>query len=549
MPSTKKQELSTQSTFVRLTKELEAIRQITRSINATSDLRSILNGIVKTTTDVMGADSASIYLLDVSAQKLILKATTGLHVAAIDHGTLKMGEGLTGWAAQNKHVVAVRDAQSDPRFHLVPHTRERNFRSLMAVPLISQDHVIGAMNVQTKNLYTWSEGDIEFVTLISDVVAGILERAVLEEQTERKVKELSAIAEVSKAVVAPVYLDETLRLVAEMGAKAVNARRCSLLLLDESVGAFSPRAVFDRRADVQTEPAWKINELPLLNISSLDEPVLIGDAYNELDSHVSHWAVQTQLNSLLCVPLIVRDKTIGVMNVWAEGTVDFTEAQVELCTTLANQIALAIENAHLIGNTAIIQEMHHRVKNNLQNVVMLLQLQIADGAKLTAKEVLHESINRIQSIAAVHDAMAHDGFRLVDVKDVISRVVRLVQSNMSRPDQSIKIRVEGDAFRLSSRAATALSLCVNELVQNAMEHAFVGCKSGEIVVSLIDCGGSLEATVQDNGLGKRAGKLNEGSLGLNIVKTLVIEDLRGTFELKRSAKGSAAKITAPISFS
>jgi two-component sensor histidine kinase len=138
---------------------------------------------------------------------------------------------------------------------------------------------------------------------------------------------------------------------------------------------------------------------------------------------------------------------------------------------------------------------------------------------------------------------------LVDVKDVISRVVRLVQSNMSRPDQSIKIRVEGDAFRLSSRAATALSLCVNELVQNAMEHAFVGCKSGEIVVSLIDCGGSLEATVQDNGLGKRAGKLNEGSLGLNIVKTLVIEDLRGTFELKRSAKGSAAKITAPISFS
>ena len=112
----------------------------------------------------------------------------------------------------------------------------------------------------------------------------------------------------------------------------------------------------------------------------------------------------------------------------------------------------------------------------------------------------------------------------------------------------------GDALRMSSRAATALALCVNELVQNAMEHAFVGRSSGEITISLIDCGGTLEVEVKDNGLGKygravsSAGAAGTPSLGLNIVTMLVTEDLRGQFELKRTNRGTIATIKAPFSY-
>ena len=97
----------------RQTRELDAIREICRSINATSDVRSILAGITHATTKTMGVDSTSIYLLDAQSQRLILKATTGLFPQAVDHGSLNMGEGLTGWAAQNRELVAVRDAQQD----------------------------------------------------------------------------------------------------------------------------------------------------------------------------------------------------------------------------------------------------------------------------------------------------------------------------------------------------------------------------------------------------------------------------------------------------
>jgi two-component sensor histidine kinase/putative methionine-R-sulfoxide reductase with GAF domain len=538
---------STNNESSRLTRELEALRRITRSINATSDLRSILNEIVTTVTEVLGADSSTIYLLDEARQRLTLKATTGLSSAAVNHGTLAMGEGLTGWAAKHRQVVAVRDAQHDPRFRIVPNTGERAFQSLMAAPLISQERVIGAINVQTRRLHTWTAADIEFGTLIADVVAGILERAVLEERNENRIRELTAVAEVSKAVVAPVYLDETLRVVAGMAAHAVSARRCSILLLDEQARTYAPRAIFDRTADTPQEPAWKLDALPFVDALPIGDAIIARNL-DSFDAEMRTWSERAGLRTLVSIPLNVRDRIIGVLNMWAEVEAHFTEDQTALCTTLANQVALAIENAHLIGNTAIVQEMHHRVKNNLQNVVMLLQMQLSDDDGLSAREALLESINRIQSIAAVHDAMAHDGFRLVDVREVLQRVGQMVMNNMACRDQRITLKIEGDTCRLASRAATALTLVVAELIANSMEHAFPGCAQGKIDVALVDMGGTLEVTVRDNGLGSRAGKMNESSLGLQIVRTLVSEDLRGTLKMNRTQRGTRCIITVPISF-
>jgi two-component sensor histidine kinase len=431
---------------------------------------------------------------------------------------------------------------------MIPDIRERPFKSLMAVPLVSQDRVIGAMNLQTYRLHDWTDGDIEFATLISDVVAGALERAILFENTEHKMRELSAVAEVSRAVIAPTYLDETLRVVAEMAVRAVNSRRCELLLLDENQNAYVPRAVFDLQTGVLNEPSWPLNQLPLVKAEPLTHPIMLISVKGNMNTLHEEWAEHAGLASLLCLPLTVHDRVIGLMNVWNDQPIGFTPAQVDLCTTLSNQIALAIENAHLIGNAAVVREMNHRVKNNLQNIVMLLQLQMGEDRNISTREALQESINRIMSVAAVHDALAQDGFRLVDVKDVITRVVHLVHANLTRPDQKLEVTVTGDEIRLSSRAATALALCANELVQNAMEHAFVELSEGKINVNLCRSDNNIVVEVRDNGRGSSAANKKTPSLGLSIVETLVAEDLRGTFQLRRTRRGSIAKIEAPISF-
>ncbi len=540
-------------TLDRRTRELNTIREIFHDINATADLRSILEGITKSTTRALEADSCSIYLLEPASQRLILKATTGLYPDAVDHAFLQMGQGLTGWSAENRVAIAVKDAWHDKRFFQVPNTREKPFTSLMSSPLLSQDRVIGAINVQTLAPREWSEGDVEFLEIIADVVAGVLERAILSEQTERRMMDLSAVAEVSKAVIAPSYLDETLRVVTQMAAGALKARRCSLLLLDEVERKYTQRAAYDAKTQNLREPSWSINKPPIENAIDLNSgPTMVLRPAQNLIERMAHWASEQQFAAFLCVPLQINNRVIGLMNVWSEFEQPFQDDQVQLCKTLANQIALAIENAYLVGNAAIVKEMNHRVKNNLQKVVMLLQLQLADDkSQLSARDVLHESINRIMSIAAVHDALAQEGFRLVDVADLVRRVTQLVHANMARPDQHLEIEVNGDSLKLPARAATAIALVVNELVQNAMEHAFVGRSEGKISVRLRDEHGNFVIEVRDDGRGSAA--LRNGqrpqSLGLNIVDTLVKDDLRGTFELNHDAQGSVATVTAPISFS
>ena len=180
------------------------------------------------------------------------------------------------------------------------------------------------------------------------------------------------------------------------------------------------------------------------------------------------------LVSLLSVPLAVRDRVIGVMNCYTSEARAFTSEQHALLTTLANQTALAIENARLVTNTAVIREMHHRIKNNLQTVAMLMQLQIPDADNLDTREVLETNIHRIRSIAAVHEELSDEGFRLVDVKDVLERITITTAETMTFPGKNISIEVFGEPISLPSRAATSLTLVVNELVQNALEHGLCG---------------------------------------------------------------------------
>jgi two-component sensor histidine kinase len=196
-----------------------------------------------------------------------------------------------------------------------------------------------------------------------------------------------------------------------------------------------------------------------------------------------------------------------------------------------------------VTNAAVVREMHHRIKNNLQNVAMLLRLQMSGEREVSAREVLHESVNRILSIAAVHEVLSQRGFRLVDLKDVLTRVGRAVAQNMRRPDLEIEVTVEGDEVALASQAATSLALAVNELIQNALEHAFVGRTQGHVVVTLRRTAHELVVEVQDDGVGLGADSPRQ--LGLEIVETLVREDLRGEWSLS-STGGTSARIRVPL---
>jgi signal transduction protein with GAF and PtsI domain len=525
------------------TAQLAALREIGRAINTAWELETTLELITQRTADVMGMDSCSIYLLDGDGERLMLKATTGLAAEAVGQARLRLGEGLTGWSAQEGQSVAVADAARDPRFKFLPETRETRFQSLLAVPLINQQRVIGAMNIQTRAYHEFSEDEVELLGLIADLAAGALEKAMLYEKMQRQISELSALAEVSETITSPRYLDEMLEIVIEMAERVMEAKLCSLLLLDEATGELILRATQHLSPAYREGPSLKVGEGIAGRVAQTGQPLTVLDVSADARYRQADVAQRMGLCSLLCVPLTVRDRVIGVFNCYTAEPHRFTDDEVSLLSTLANQTALAIENARLITNAAVVREMHHRIKNNLQNVAMLLRLQMSTNHKVSAQEILHESVNRILSIAAVHEVLSQRGFRLVDVKDVLTRVGRAVAENMRRPDLAVEVSVEGDEVALPSQAATSLALAVNELIQNALEHAFLGRTRGRVAVSLRHTAGRLTVEVRDDGVGLSERLSHQ--LGLEIVETLVCEDLHGEWSLT-SDDGTTARITVDL---
>jgi two-component sensor histidine kinase len=140
---------------------------------------------------------------------------------------------------------------------------------------------------------------------------------------------------------------------------------------------------------------------------------------------------------------------------------------------------------------------------------------------------------------------------LVDLKEVLTRVGRAVAHNMQRPALEVEVSVEGDEVALPSQMATSLALVVNELIQNALEHAFVGRTRGRVVVSLSQGPAErLIVEVRDDGVGLRstasaASDRSARQLGLEIVETLVCEDLHGEWLLTGNG-GTTARITVPL---
>jgi two-component sensor histidine kinase len=535
----------TRRALERKTAQLRAVGQIGAALAAARELEDTLDVITRITSEVMGVDSCSIFLQEQGGTRLVLKATTGLAREAIGRASLDAGEGLTGWAVTHGQPVAVRDAPGDPRFKLLPDTREEGLRSLLAVPLTVQGRVIGAMNVQRATTLDFAADDVELLSLIANLAAGALEKAALYDRMRQQIAELSALAEVSRTVTSSLYLDEMLGVVTEMAARVIGAKATSLHLLDDASGRFVLRAMHNIAAAGEAFSAIVPGQGIAGQVAATGQPIIVPDLRADDRFRTRDLADAEGWVSVLCVPLIVRDRVVGLFGCFTDSRREFTPSDVELFQALANQTALAIENAELVISRAVVREMHHRVKNNLQSVAMLLRLQLSAARNLKAEDVLAETANRILSIAAVHETLSEQGLRVVDVKNVLERVVRSVCEMMQAGERGIDIAVSGDALVLPSREATSLALATSELVQNATKHAFPGRDRGRIAVTLRAGPAESQVVVEDDGVGAAAAPASARGIGLQLIETLARDDLKGQFDWTAASTGTRAVIRFP----
>ena len=203
----------------------------------------------------------------------------------------------------------------------------------------------------------------------------------------------------------------------------------------------------------------------------------------------------------------------------------------------------------LLSKDATIREIHHRVKNNLQTVAALLRLQTRRVESPAARTALAESVRRIASIAMVHETLAVSLDERVDFDGIVDRLLGSL-GDVAGAGTRVRLSRHGGFGVLVADVATPLVMVLTEVVQNAVEHGFPGSRTGEVTVSARRSNRRIEVVVADDGAGLPPGFTLEGSdrLGLQIVRTLVQSELRGSIEVRprRSGAGTEAVLDVPL---
>lgn len=253
----------------------------------------------------------------------------------------------------------------------------------------------------------------------------------------------------------------------------------------------------------------------------------------------------------VAAPLDTRGKPIGLLLLFRDSDDSFSHDELQYLETFSRLAALAIEHSALIAKSAQIPEIHHRVKNHLQDVANLLSLELHRLSTPDARQPLENTLNRLKGLSVAYDLLARheqDEFSNeqsgVNLKEVFSELSSKVWQINVPPDKRVKIEVLGDDVVVPARKATSVGMVVNELAANAMKHGFVSKPEGTLRILLHRSSGDIRISVSDNGSGlpRDFDPKTNARLGLTIVQTLVERDLGGQLAF-RNDDGTTVEIS------
>jgi len=339
------------------TREVDVLHRISASISNQLDLEAILKHIVEVVVEVTKADACLLYLLSDSQDELILRASKNPHPKLIGRITIGLGEGITGWVAQERtRVVIQSNANDDPRFKFFHNLPEDRYQAFVSVPIMAKKEVVGVINVQHKRPKRYQPDEIALLSTIANQVGGAIENARLYDQMQRKALQVETLSQVSETVASNRLIKDVLQLLVTMTAQMMNSKICSIMLLDEPSGELRIAATQSLSEQYRRKPNLKIGQGISGRAVKDRRPIIVLDVSTERDYMYPDMAKKEGLCSLVSVPMMVREKALGVINSYTSVPHVFTGEEVKLLQAIANQAAIAIEHTTLIEKSHEMQE-------------------------------------------------------------------------------------------------------------------------------------------------------------------------------------------------
>ncbi len=339
------------------TREADVLHRISASISNQLDLEAILKHIVEVVVEVTKADACLLYLLSDSQDELILRASKNPHPKLIGRITIGLGEGITGWVAQERtRVVIQSNANDDPRFKFFHNLPEDRYQAFVSVPIMAKKEVVGVINVQHKRPKRYQPDEIMLLSTIANQVGGAIENARLYDQMQRKALQVETLSQVSETVASNRLIKDVLQLLVSMTAQMMNSKICSIMLLDEASGELRIAATQSLSDQYRRKPNLKIGQGISGRAVKDRRPIIVLDVLTDRDYMYPDMAKKEGLCSLVSVPMMVREKALGVINSYTSVPHVFTGEEVKLLQAIANQAAIAIEHTTLIEKSHEMQE-------------------------------------------------------------------------------------------------------------------------------------------------------------------------------------------------
>ncbi len=521
--------------------QADALISLAEALACCDSEEELLGELATRLQTATGADACDILVREASA--LVLRAST---LAPEYNVRLRIGRsvGLSGMALQTREPLFLpQGAERHPSYARYPGLEDAPTESLAVVPMLAGDgpHGIVLLRRTTKWPFTPAERRRikQLVAFATQCHLGYLKAYEAGTQSNR----LGALSEVSKTLSSSPYLEEILQLLVNLTAQQFNYAVCTVRLLDEARGELVLRATQSTARAYQRKRAIKLGESIAGRAISLGAPVIVPDVLSEEDYIGHDLAIEQGLCSMICVPLTLQDRVVGVLTCYTLQPHDFPADEVRALEMLAKQAAISIEHAKLQVRSTLMQEMHHRVKNNLQQVASLLRLQLRHSSYKSLEVAINDTLSRILAISAVHELLGREDLDHVGVRSIAEVLVQHQQHSLILPDRSIQFEVRGVDVHLGTAQATQVALILNELLLNAIEHGFRDTLKGEvhINVELLDDEVSLWVSNSGDPLPEEFDAAANSHLGLQIVVSLA-RALGGRFALENRLDWTVAEL-------
>lgn len=541
---------STSSRTVRLLRTLNSIgRMSATSASETAIAEFVTSSVV----DVVGGDACAVFLCQPGTDRLQVRAALGFSPDGGNDIQLSVGEGIVGSAAAERATIAAPDAAAHPRYAAVAKSGEEKFRSQIATPMATPEtnELIGVLTLYSVRRRTFDDETIEFLEAIAresaHAIVAARMRSASDEQLRKKIAELNTLQRVSRMIASSLDLDEVLRSIATASVEIIDA---------EAAAVFRVPPAANDSDDVSLVMDYRVGEIrPLIDESSRTRLVL--QVIRSGAARITEMDYIGGANLLFCMPLRSARGTMGALCIRLRPGIELSEDELGLLQAFTDTASLAIENAQLYEearasvrtSSTLLQEMHHRVRNNLQTVAALLSLQLREPASAETEGALREAVSRVQSIAAVHDLLSDEGRLAGATVEAIARLV-VDQASMTfiQPPLRVTFDIESSSLAVSSRQATVLALLINELVANAVEHGFKGRTEGRVWIRATTRGQMCLLDVENDGepLPPTFDVAESQGLGMRIVERLVTSDLGGRFLMAGTDHGTRVRLTFPL---